>query len=95
MRESGKSASAMRCAHCGRAVRDTVHYRDGYSVDYHFLYTGEVQTDQTWDETEAVTRVVVHVRNPRFLFTCVDCYTRADVQEGRSRWFAPELESRE
>lgn len=87
-----KAVSPRRCAHCGREVRDTLHYRDSYLVDFHFLYTGEVEQDELWDEHAAVTRVVVHVRNPRFVFTCVDCYARPSVRRERERLLRPELE---
>lgn len=81
-----------RCIHCGREVRETLHYRDSYSVDFHFLYTGEVEWDELWDERSAMTRVVVHVRNPRFVFTCVDCYAHPEVRQERERLLRPEIE---
>ncbi len=87
-----KTPSPRRCTHCGRVVHDTVHYRDAYVVDFHFLYTGEVEMDALWDAHAAVTRVVVHVRNPRFVFTCVDCYALPKVRHERQRLLRPEVE---
>ncbi|MCX8072764.1 MAG: hypothetical protein N3C12_09970 [Candidatus Binatia bacterium] len=87
-----KPAQPRRCTHCGRVVQDTLHYRDSYHVDFHFLYTGEVEETEMWDEYAALTRVVVHVRNPRFVYTCIDCYPRPEVQRERMRLLRPELE---
>lgn len=89
MQES-KAVLSMRCAHCGRAVRPTVHYRDGYTVDYHFTYTGTVEEDETWDEREGVSRVFVRVRNLHFVFTCIQCAAHEDVQRQRAAWFGGE-----
>ncbi|GIW43576.1 MAG: hypothetical protein KatS3mg077_0858 [Candidatus Binatia bacterium] len=87
-----KPAGSRRCAHCGRPVSDTLHYRDTYVVDFHFLYTGDVEQDEWWDERAALSRTVVHIRNPRFVFTCTGCYRRPEVQRELERLYRPELE---
>lgn len=87
-----KAAVPKRCAHCGRSVSDTLHFRDTYTVDFHFLYTGDVEQDQWWDDRKALMRTVVHIRNPRLVFTCIDCYRRPEVQRELERLYRPELE---
>ena len=82
----------LHCTHCGREVRETVHTRAAYRVDYYALHTGEVEPVlmARGEETDAAT-TVFRILRPYEVFTCVDCYGQRRVREERERLFRPEL----
>ncbi|MBI3783199.1 MAG: hypothetical protein HY270_07345 [Deltaproteobacteria bacterium] len=71
-------------------VRDTVHTRTGYRVDFYGLHTGDVEPVQMQHGDEGETITILRLIRPYEVFTCVDCYAQADVQEERERLFRPE-----
>ncbi len=82
----------LRCTHCGREVRETVHTRAAYRVDYYGLHTGEVEPVlMTRSEETDVATTVLRILRPYEVFTCVDCYGQRCVREERERLFRPEL----
>jgi len=82
----------LRCTHCGREVRETVHTRSSYRVDYYALHTGEVEPVLVARREEAdVATTVCRILRPYEVFTCVDCYAQPWVREEREHLFRPEL----
>jgi len=84
--------SALRCDHCGRAVRETLHTRTSYRVDYYTVHSGhgELCTVGTDDRQHAFTYVRLLDRFD--VITCSDCYRQAAIQSERDRQFQPERE---
>jgi hypothetical protein len=83
---------ALRCNHCGRAVRETLHTRTSYRVDYYTLHSGhgELCTVAGDDRQQAFT--YVRLFDHFDVISCADCYPQAAVQAERDRQFHPERE---
>ncbi|HVM96899.1 MAG TPA: hypothetical protein VMT89_10945 [Candidatus Acidoferrales bacterium] len=79
------------CHHCGRPVRDTTHTRADYSVDYYGLHTGDVEPVQLQNRDDGESTTILRLVRPYEVFTCVECYRKASVQDERERLFRPEL----
>ena len=85
--------SSLRCSHCGRAVRETLHTRDSWRVDYYLLHTGDVeQTTLVRDEWGGAVSFLKLIR-PEDVITCADCYRDPAVRDQREERFRPELHS--
>ena len=78
------------CHHCGRAVHDTLHTRADYQVDYYGLHTGDVEPVQLQRHDDGETMTILRLVRPYEVFTCVECYRKASVQDERERLFRPE-----
>lgn len=81
----------LRCNHCGRAVRETLHARESWSVDYYLLHTGEVEP--TTLASEALGGVISFLKliRPIDVITCADCYRDPAVRGDLDKRFRPEL----
>jgi hypothetical protein len=84
------SLAVRRCHHCGRVVRDTVHKRESYWVDYYALFTGDTEPVTISDPRDGSSRTVRHVVRPFEVFTCSECYRQPAVRAERERLFRPE-----
>ncbi|MGH7786735.1 MAG: hypothetical protein ACRERC_07700 [Candidatus Binatia bacterium] len=90
-RETPRPASpALRCSHCGRAVRATQHTRADYAVDYYSQHGGRGEWTALSGELGGRTGSYVRLRDPVNVITCADCYRRDAVRGARDRQFCPE-----
>lgn len=80
------------CSYCGRKVKDTLHWRESYRVDFHFLYTGDVERERMTSDEEGRERYLVRLLRPRWVFACVDCYARPEVRDDWETWLEPREE---
>lgn len=72
----------MRCSHCGREVMPTIHTKDGYTVDYYSLITGNlvpVMLDET--ETGEETFQYYKIEQMIELITCVSCWKDPEIKK--------------
>lgn len=83
-------AVRLRCTHCGRPVRETLHTRSSYRVDYYSMHTGSVEPSflsrHDSDEAFGYLRLI----EPTEVISCADCYRDPRVREERERLFRPE-----
>ena len=71
----------MRCYHCGREVRATVHMQKGYWVDYYRLHTGHSEWDVLVNpKTDAPPVRYLRLTQPTDILTCIDCYDRPEIR---------------
>jgi hypothetical protein len=84
------AAPRLRCDHCGRPVRETLHTRSSYRVDYYSMHTGPVEpsffTRHDSDEAFAYLKLIAASE----VVSCVDCYRDPRIREERERLFRPE-----
>jgi len=78
---------AVVCTYCGRPVRETIHRRNGYSVDYYLMRTGvtaEVSLRGNEEDEEVFTyrRLV----KPEEVITCSQCYQKPAVRQDLESW---------
>lgn len=86
-----EASSELRCTHCGRRVRETIHTRTSYEVDYYDMHAGQTET-VTFRRSEDGPEVVYQrLIAPEFIITCRDCYRDPAVQDEREHRFRPEL----
>ena len=79
-----------RCNHCGRVVRETVHTRSQYRVDYYELHTGEVEESTLKHGEDGQVQVYQRLRVPETITTCADCYRDPNVRDEREHRYRPE-----
>ena len=79
-----------RCAHCGRRVRETVHTRSDYRVDYYELHTGAVEESSFRHGEDGPVQVYQRLLAPEWVVTCVDCYRDPAIQSEREQRYRPE-----
>jgi hypothetical protein len=71
----------MRCYHCGREVRGTVHTQKSYWVDYYRLHTGHCEWDVFVNPNNDAPPVrYLRLTHPTEILTCVDCYDRPEIR---------------
>jgi hypothetical protein len=83
---------ALRCDHCGRAVRETQHTRTSYTVDYYTLYSGNGEVCSFTGEDGMRGATYVKLLDRFDVITCAECYRQAAVQADLDRRFQPERE---
>ncbi len=71
----------MRCYHCGREVRGTIHTQKSNWVDYYRLHTGHSE----WDifvnpNNDAPSVRYLRLTHPTDILTCVDCFARREIR---------------
>ncbi|MGD9764104.1 MAG: hypothetical protein AB7V27_10350 [Candidatus Binatia bacterium] len=88
------AAAALRCDHCGRAVRGTCHTRTTYQVDYYRLHSGRGELCSVLGD---FGRGLTYIRllEQYDIITCAQCYGREEVQLLRERRFHPEMDAGE
>lgn len=77
----------LSCNYCGRAVRETIHRRSGYSVGYYLMRTGptaEVSLRGNDEEDEVVT--FLKLVSFEEVVSCADCYAKPGVKKDFERW---------
>jgi hypothetical protein len=79
-----------RCVHCGRTVRETVHTRSRYTVDFFELHTGPVEESSFRHGEDGPVQLFQKLLASELLITCADCYRDPSVQEERERRYRPE-----
>ena len=72
----------MQCFHCGREVKETIHTRRGYKVDYYLLHTGNTE----WaffknPKDNAPTLRYLKLTQPTDIFTCVQCHALPAIRK--------------
>ena len=71
----------MRCYHCGREVRGTIHTQKSYRVDYYLLHTGHSDWDVIVNpKTDAPPVRYLKLTDPTDILTCIDCYDRPEIR---------------
>ena len=83
---------ALRCDHCGRAVRETLHTRTSYQVDYYTVHSGHGERCTVAGDDRHTPLTYVRLLDRFDVITCADCYRQAPVQSERDRQFQPERE---
>jgi hypothetical protein len=71
----------MQCHHCGREVRQTIHWQKAYKVDYYLLHTGP--TEWAYFVNPKPDAPPVRYRKltqPTDIITCVDCYALPEIK---------------
>jgi len=84
--------AALRCDHCGRGVRETLHTRTSYRVDYYTLHSGHGELCTVAGDDRQHTFTYVRLLDRFDVITCSDCYRQAAIQTERDRRFQPERE---
>jgi len=79
-----------RCDHCGRLVKETVHTRSSYRVDYYELHTGPVEPATLRHGEDGPVQIYQRLLVAERVVTCSDCYQDPAVQEEREKRFRPE-----
>jgi hypothetical protein len=78
---SGAGVQARKCTHCARVVHETIHGRNGASVDFFRTLTGVPRAETVEDrERPGVALRVLRVDTVREIVTCRDCWALARVQ---------------
>jgi hypothetical protein len=71
----------MQCYHCGREVRQTIHWQKAYKVDYYLLHTGPTEwayfVNPRFDAPPIRYRKLIE---PTDIITCVDCYAHPAIR---------------
>ena len=71
----------MRCYHCAREVRGTVHMQKSYWVDNYRLHTGHSEWDVLVNpKTDAPPLRYLRLTHPTDILTCIDCYDRPEIR---------------
>ncbi len=81
---------ALRCSHCGRAVRETRHTREAWCVDYYLLRGGNAEPATIVSEREGTSFSYMKLISHFDVITCRDCYGRPEIQRQRQERFRPE-----
>lgn len=76
-------------------MRETLHTRTTYTVDYYSLHTGPVETCSLVIDDGERRLTFQRLLRAEEVITCVDCYAKADVQHDRELRFRVELASDE
>jgi hypothetical protein len=72
----------MQCFHCGREVLETIHKPKSFRVDYYRLHTGHTELDFLVNpKPDAAPLRYLRLTHPIDIFTCVDCYARAEIHQ--------------
>ncbi|HTN72398.1 MAG TPA: hypothetical protein VMO00_15070 [Methylomirabilota bacterium] len=72
----------MQCAHCGREVRETIHWQKGYTVDYYLLHTGKTEwAIFTNLKEDALPIRYLKLTQPIDIITCVQCYAYPEIRQ--------------
>ncbi len=85
----------LSCNYCGRAVRETIHRRSGYSVGYYLMRTGttaEVSLRGDDEEDEVVT--FLRLVSLEEVVSCADCYAKPAVKRDFAHWASQPAGSR-
>ena len=73
--------SDLRCSHCGRPVRPTLHTRDHWSVDHYLLWTGPVEPAVFRRDDDGSAIEYLRLVRPELVVTCADCVARPEVRD--------------
>jgi hypothetical protein len=72
----------MQCHHCGREVRQTIHWQKAYKVDYYLLHTGTTElayiTNPKIDAPPVRYRKLLQSMD---IVTCVECYALPEIKQ--------------
>jgi hypothetical protein len=71
----------MQCDHCGREVKQTLHWSKAYRVDYYLFHTGT--TEWAYFINPNVDTPPVRYRKliqPKDIITCIDCYALPHIR---------------
>jgi hypothetical protein len=72
----------MQCSHCGKEVRETVHWQKSYRVDYYLLHTGQTEwAFFTNLKEDAQPLRYLKLTQPIDIITCVRCYAYPEIQQ--------------
>lgn len=72
----------MQCTHCGRNIFATIHKPKSFKVDYYRLHTGHTEWDYLVNpKTDAPPLRYLRLTHPIDIYTCVDCYARAEIRQ--------------
>jgi hypothetical protein len=88
----GSADAALRCDHCARPVRETVHTRTSYRVDYYTLHSGHGEWCTVAGDDRQHAFTYVRLVDRFDVITCSDCYRKAAIQHERNQQFHPERE---
>jgi hypothetical protein len=80
----------LRCSHCGRPVRETLHTRSSYCVDYYSMHTGSVELSSVSRHDSDETFSYLKLIDAAEIISCADCYRDPRVRRERERLFRPE-----
>jgi hypothetical protein len=83
----------LRCDHCGRAVRETLHTRTSYDVDYYSVHSGHGEVCSFIGDDGQRGATYVKLLDRFDVISCVQCYRQAAVQAERERCFQPERDA--
>ena len=87
---TNEASGEPHCAHCGRPVKETVHTRARYYVDYYELHAGQVEESTFRHGEDGPVQIYQRLVVPEVVITCADCYRDPMVQEVREHRFRPE-----
>jgi len=72
----------MQCFHCGREIVETIHKPKSFQVDYYRLHTGHIELAFLVNpKPDAPPLRYLRLTHPIDIFTCVDCYARAEIRQ--------------
>jgi hypothetical protein len=72
----------MQCFYCGREVLETIHKPKSFRVDYYRFHTGHTELDFLVNpKPDAPPLRYLRLTHPIDIFTCVDCYARAEIRQ--------------
>ena len=72
----------MQSTHCGREVRETIHWQKSYKVDYYLLHMGETEwAFFTNPKEDAPPLRYLKLTQPIDIITCVRCYAYPEIQQ--------------
>ena len=72
----------MQCTHCGREVRETIHWQKTYKVDYYLLHTGQTEWEFFTNLKEGAAPLrYLKLTQPIDIITCVRCYAYREIQQ--------------
>ncbi|GIW41092.1 MAG: hypothetical protein KatS3mg076_1669 [Candidatus Binatia bacterium] len=80
-----RAAPGLRCTHCGRAVRETMHTRETWLVDYYVLVGGAVEAVSVAGEDGEKPTTYLRLVDAERWVTCRDCYVRSEIRALRER----------
>jgi hypothetical protein len=71
----------MQCFHCGREVRQTLHWQKAFKVDYYLLHTGPTEwayfVNPKFDAPPIRYRKLLQSTD---IITCVDCFALPTIR---------------
>jgi len=74
-------------------VRETIHTRTSYRVDYYELHTGPVEPALLRHGEDGPVQTYQRLLAAELVTTCADCYQSSMIQAERERRFRPERQA--